>query len=373
MRMVILAILFCFFAYSQSQPAAQSQPAQNQPVPQKPAVTTGPVTREQRSKLFEIAKSYELRPMTKPEWADRKDAPLFRVAWFSDTHIASKEMLPLMKSAFRYARANNADFAIFTGDNVAYHSEKFRKLKPGSIRNHAWFKAFLDAELKIPYKVICGDNWHHGFTEFFGSRNFSFDAKGFHFVFTSLDARARRAEGCCKFDDATLDWLRDDLSRNVQKPTLFVLHETLWPPTFLDTTKVEGILKEQNNVLAALSGHLHLDLDLTHAGLRQIVCPSLGRSHRPGFKLMNFYSDAIIIESCELNEKENTFFMADKWQRIIVPERLKPVSKALDLKNTSEMAPVKVRRDDELAQRSKELYNALLGFALTMGLQSMFQ
>ena len=59
-------------------------------------------------------------------------------------------------------------------------------MQPSVKRKHAWFKAFLDAELKMPYKVICGDNWYSGFIECFGSRNFAFDAKGFHFVFTSL-------------------------------------------------------------------------------------------------------------------------------------------------------------------------------------------
>lgn len=369
MRFIILAIAICLFAYSQNAPVTQGQPAtQEKPEKQKKLIT-----KEQRSKLMEIAKSYEIKTMAKPEWADRKDEPLFRVAWFSDTHISSKKQLPLMKAAFRYARAKKADFAIFTGDNVSCYDVKYQELQPPAVRKHVWFKALLDAELQIPYKVICGDNWYSGFIEGFGSRNFAFDAKGFHFVFTSLDARAKSGEGCCRFDDATLFWLRDDLARNATKPTLFVLHETLWPPTFLDTPKVEGILKEQKNVLAALGGHLHLDLDLTHVGLRQIVCPSLGRSHRPGFKLMNFYSDAIIIESCELNEKEKRLFMADKWQRILVPENLKPKESKLNLKNTSEMTPVQVRQDEELSQRSKEIYNALLGFALTMGFQMMFE
>ena len=372
MRITCLLFLFCILGFAQNQPAQQTQ---NAPGGQKkPAQQTGIVSREQRSRMFEIAKTYELKPMSKPDWAQREDEPLFRVAWFSDTHIGKAEQLPMLKTAFRFAKEKKADFAIFTGDNVSYYDGNFKKMQPATKRKHAWFKAFLDAELKMPYKVICGDNWYGGFIECFGSRNFSFDAKGFHFVFTSLDARARRGEGCCKFDDATLDWIRDDLAVNAAKPTLFVLHETVWPPTFLDTPKVEGILKEQKNVLAALGGHLHLDLDLTHAGLRQIVCPSLGRSHRPGFKLMNFYADAIIIESCELNEKENSFFMADKWQRILVPERLKPAaSQKLNLKNTFEMAPVQARRDDELAERSKEIYNALLGFAYTMGLQSLIE
>ena len=312
MRIIILAFAICLFAYSQNAPVAQGQPATQKPVAQKkPAAQNTLVTREQRSRLLEIAKAYELKPMQKPDWAQREDEPLFRVAWFSDTHIGSAEQLPMLKAAFHFAKEKKADFAIFTGDNVSYYDGNFKKMQPSTKRKHAWFKAFLDAELKMPYKVICGDNWYHGFIECFGSRNFAFDAKGFHFVFTSLDVRARRSEGCCKFDEATLDWIRQDLANNAEKPTLFVLHETMWPPTFLDTPKVEGILKEQKNVLAALGGHLHLDLDLTHAGLRQILCPSLGRSHRPGFKLMNFYADAIVIESCELNEKENSFFMAD--------------------------------------------------------------
>lgn len=333
-----------------------------------------PPTREQRSRMMEIAKSYELRTMAKPDWATRKDKPLFRVAWFSDTHISNKEQFPMMKAAFQFAREKKADFAIFTGDNVSYYDDAYKKKFPqATLRKHAWFKDFLTTELKMPYKVICGDNWYSGFMEIFGSRNFSFDARGFHFIFASLDARAPRGEGCAKFDDATLEWIREDLNNNASKPTLFVLHETLWPPTFLDAAMVESLLNEQKNVVCALGGHLHLDLDSSHGGIRHLVCPSLGRSHRPGFKFMNFYEDAIIIESCELNEAENVFFMADKWQRILIPENLKPKVTGLNLKNTSEMKPVQVRRDEELAQRSREVYNALMGFAITMGLQSLLK
>ena len=351
MRIISLVLLLCVFACAQITPP----------------------TREQRSRMKEIAKQYELKPMAKPSWATRDDKPLFRIAWFSDTHIVKEEQLPLMKAAFQYAKEKNADFAIFTGDNAYYFGREYVQLKPISKRKHVWFKAFLDSELKMPYKVICGDNWHSGFIECFGSRNFAFDARGFHFVFASLDARAPKGEGCAKFDDATLDWIREDLGKNASKPTLFVLHETIWPPTFLDALNVEALLKEQKNVFCVLGGHLHLDLDLAHAGMRYIVCPSLGRSHRPGFKLMNFYEDAIIIESCELNEAENTFFMADKWQRIPVPANLKPDAAKLDLKNTSEMAPVQERKDEELAQRAQEVYNALIGFAMSMGLQSLLK
>ncbi len=324
---------------------------------------------ERRQQAMKMAKSYEVKPMAKPSWAERGDKPLFRVAWLSDTHITSSAQAETVKKALAFARGRKADFAIFSGDNVSYTEGKFSNINPPSARKHAWFKAFLRANAGMPCKVICGDNWHDGFIDVFGSRNFAFDAKGFHFIFASLDARGRGGEGCSIFDKSTFDWIEADLASNSGKPTLFIMHETIWPPTFLEAPKVENLLVSKGNVLAAMGGHLHLDLDLKHRSFRQLVCPALGNSHRPGFKIMSFYSDAIIMESCEYDSAAGTFFMADKWQKIDVPENLRPSSGgALDIRSTNEIKPVPVRRDDSLATRSNEIYNGLLGFAVSLGL-----
>ena len=326
-----------------------------------------------RGQAVDMARKYELKPMAKPDWATRTDAPLFRVAWFSDTHVSGKKQIEILRNAFDFARMKKANLAIFTGDNSPYAAPKWAKAQPKELARHAWFRAFLDTDLGMPYKVICGDNWYQGFIEAFGSRNFAFDAGGYHFIFTSLDVRSSRGEGCAEFTEDTLNWIRSDLAANSTKPTLFVLHEPLWPPTFLGTSKVEGILKDSKNVVCGLAGHLHLDLDFNHGSFRQLVCPAIGLEHRPGFKLMSFYEDAIIIESCELNQASGTFFMADKWQRILIPRRLKPAVVPLDFKNTSEMPPIQVGKNDALFERSKEVYNALMGFAITVGVKELFK
>lgn len=331
------------------------------------------------SKCMSIAKQYEVPVMEKPAWAERQDKPIFTVAWLSDLHIRESKSLVLVTAALNTVRDTiKPNFTLITGDNSGYcanMSESEQKL-PVSHQRQLWLKRFLEAELATPYIIIPGDNWPWYFEKVFGSSHRSFDFGGFHFMLTSTDVQATGIEGCAIFNNQTWEWMQNDLDANGDKPCFFIMHETLWPPFFLESGKTGLMLNARPQVLAALSGHLHLDLDFERGHWRQIVAPAIGRSHRPGFKHINFYKDAIILESYEWNADAKIFRQVNKWQRIEIPEKFREKLGDTPLAgfspvNADALPPAAKVVDQKLRDRSPELSNALLGFAFSFGINRL--
>lgn len=335
--------------------------------------TTAPKPQGNLGRCMEIARQYEIKPMAKPDWAEQTGEPLFRAAWFSDLHITSPESEEIVKSAFNTARdVIKPDFAFITGDNSGiYHDLLDKRICPKGEKCNLWLKQFIEKELALPFCIIPGDNWPWGFEAVFGSFHYSFDLHGFHFLFTATDRQAK-TEGCSVFEDETWKWMKEDLAKNADKPTLFIMHETLWPPAFLDAPKTEVLLNANPHCLAALGGHLHLDLDLTHGSFRQLVAPAIGRSHRPAFKHLRFYKELIVIESYEWDNEAKTFTQAKKWQKIDIPANLQQglvkQGKGFAPTNRTELRPYPKEMDGTLKDRAGEFSNNLFNFIFTFGL-----
>jgi hypothetical protein len=325
--------------------------------------------------IFEMARQFEIPVMTQPEWAQRQDKARFRVAWLTDLHatnVASRSLVGAACNAIRDVLKPN--FTMITGDNAGSYwdlSDEEKK-EPVGVRRHLWLKRFLDKELALPYVIVPGDNWPWGFEKVFGASHYSFDFGGWHFHFTSTDKQALGVEGCVSFSAASWEWMESDLAHAAAKPTLFINHEPLWPPSFLDAPPAAQMIARNPNVLAVLSGHLHLDLEFQRKGWRQFVAPAIGRSHRPGFKMLNFYPDCLIIESYEWQEDKQSFQQVAKWQQLQLPEKYHAVlaGPAIDgfkPENRREMPPLAKKTDQELAQRAKELNVNMMSFIMSFG------
>ncbi len=329
--------------------------------------------------LVKTAKKFEIAPMEKqPSWAKKPGRLLFKVAWVSDMHLRDDASIQASKKAFNMIRDElKANFTLITGDNCDYYKdlpEEESKL-PVGVKRHLWLKRFLAKELARPYSIIPGDNWPWDFEKVFGPQKYSFDFGGFHFLLTATDAVAPQRDITSVFYDDTKEWIKNDLMQNVEKPTFFVLHETLLPPCFPDAAWASATLSENQNVLAALSGHLHLDLEFPQKTWKQFCAPSIGRSHRPAFKLLNFYLNQVIIESYELQQDTGKIIKAQKWQRIEIPRKFQSVIKQR-LKTGKQLIFENVRQkparpkvaDSSLLQRCKEVEDALGPFIINFGL-----
>ena len=328
-------------------------------------------------RLFETAKKFELSPMEKPAWATLESQPLFTAVWFTDLHITNAETREFNRLAFNTARDSiKPDFALITGDNTSCCTPKFAadKKMRRSHRNQLWLKHFLDEELAVPYHIIPGDNWPRDFEKVFGPTHYSFDYGGYHFQFNATDVTCKSAEGCCTFTPETLAWMAKDFAAASQRPCIFVLHEPLWPPAFLDAGKTADLLNSQPQVIGALAGHLHLDLQFSRGHWRQIIAPSIGRSHRPGFKKLLFYPERVVLEAWEWDAEKKAFHAVPKWERLDVPKQFRPAPSpgALAVENYSSLPPAPKKEEPSLAARSQEINSNLLSFIMSFGLNQFF-
>ena len=328
--------------------------------------------------LAKAARKFEIAPMEQPSWAKKAGKPLFKVAWISDMHILNDESIKASKTAFNMIRDElKANFTLITGDNCGYAeglSEEENKY-PVGVKRHLWLKHFLEKELASLYAIIPGDNWPWDFEKVFGPQKYSFDFGGFHFLMASTDAIAPQRDITSVFYDDTKEWIKNDLSLNAEKPSFFVLHESLVPPCFPDAEWGVTTMNENPNIIAVLSGHLHLDLEFQKGTWTQFCAPSIGRSHRPAFKLLNFYVDQVIIESYELQKDTGKIIKANKWQRIAIPKKFQSdikkrfkSKKRLVFENVRQMPARPKVADSTLLKRCKEVEDALSQFIVQFGL-----
>ncbi len=322
-----------------------------------------------KQRAYATAQQMELKPLpAEPNWAKISAPPLFTFAWASDFHLNSGNR-ELIRQAMHYIDVElKPAFLMITGDNnaIAAPTTPGGPPAPRSERRQRYFRRFLEENLKTPYVVIPGDNWPEHFEKVFGAFQFSFDYGGLHFLFTSLDRDIRVGEGLGVFEESTWQWMREDLKKNRHRPTLMMLHETIAPPTFLEAEKLERLLEGNPNVIASFCGHLHVDLDVTHGGVRYLICPGLGVNPRHGLKHVKVYPHALILRTIEHNAKEGRFEPVRKWQYVAIPQPLRaalhrPAARfAKD--NYAEIPPHPRRYDPSLEGKTMQLFSAAVRY-----------
>ncbi len=322
-----------------------------------------------KRQAYETARKLELKPLpTEPTWAKIAESPLFTFAWASDFHLHQGN-IELIRQALRYVdKELTPAFLMITGDNncIAEPAKPNGENLPVSERQQRFFKRFLEANLKTPYVVIPGDNWPPAFEKVFGAFQFSFDYGGMHFLFTSLDRDVRQGEGLGLFDPETWQWMRADLKRNAKRPTLVMLHENVAPPTFLDAENMQRLFEASPNVIASLCGHMHVDLEVTHRGVRYLICPGLGVNARHGLKVVKVYRHALIIRTVEYHAKRRRFEKVNKWQFVPIPDPLRAVlhrpQGSFAKVNYSEIPPHPRRFDPTLQGKTNQLIAAAMRY-----------
>ena len=306
-----------------------------------------------------------------PNWSGEKETPLFTFAWVSDFHLNGRNRTLATKALDQIETELRPDFVLVTGDNCAFSGEAgFQKPNESkALARQRFFKSFLDEHLNRPYYVIPGDNWPFEFDKIFGPKQYSFDYGGVHFAFLSADraCKGMKLEGLAILDDETLDWFRSDLETHEDLATLVIMHESFYPPTFLDTDRIEAILDATPSVLACLHGHLHVDMEVEKNGRRYLLCPSIGRTNPAGMKLASVYSDRIVFRTLEYDADGSEFRFTKKWQQVPIPQQFrvslkKPSSADGKGLNFSEVPPKPFVSDMCLSKRFPELLGKLQTF-----------
>ena len=324
---------------------------------------------DDQSRYYEVAKQFEVAERAEPpKWATRATPPLFRIAWLTDQHITNLETHKISHDALVYIRdVLQADAVVITGDNIGTNPKPWKDATP-ALQRQRDFQAMLKKALKdIPFWVLPGDNWNKDFDKVFGASHYSFDFGGFHFIFNSVDVTGNR-NGCSCFSEATWKWLRDDLAAHPDQPVIYLQHEPCLPPTFLDAPELAKLLQQTPQLVLALAGHLHLDLEFAADHWKQWVGPSVGRSHRPGFKLLAFYPDQITATSIEWSDEALKFRPVNKFQRVKIPKELRATLHAPTPEegrtNYAELPRAPRETDPQLDKREAEVMKNVKAFGI---------
>ncbi|MCQ2396268.1 MAG: hypothetical protein MJ106_01040 [Lentisphaeria bacterium] len=327
---------------------------------------------DSRNAITELAKKYELREQTPPpEWSQRKDTPLFQIAWVADMHVENQDDVERNAALLCQIRTAIHPLAVvICGDSWG------RGISP--VERQRNFKDFLKKCLGdgIPAIVIPGDNWPQGYDEVFGANKFSFTLGGFRFICAAMDVAGSK-NGCSIFYEDTMKWLENQFASAGNAPVVYIQHEPVEPPLTLSSPEIANLLDSTPNAILALAGHVHLDLAFSRKHWQQWICPTTMTTIRPtpAFKVLSFYNDAVI---CQNWERESLppykkYLPANKFLIARIPKELQTgihkVAK-FSMDDFQAMPPRPFVSDPTLDARQTEITRRTMQFAIQHALKT---
>jgi 3',5'-cyclic-AMP phosphodiesterase len=211
----------------------------------------------------------------------------FRLIHFTDPHIQPEmKATEGVHSCFRQIKKANPDFCLAGGDLI------FDALETPKPRAKQLFDLYQESTklLDCPVYATPGNHDYFGvfeksgvavndpqygirmFEDRIGPRYQSFDHKGWHFVLLdTVHLEARQYKG--RLDNDQLEWLKKDLAKNGDKPTVVVTHIPIvtaalqlvpgWKPisdsiVVQNSSEIVQVL-EKHPVKLVLQGHTHIN------------------------------------------------------------------------------------------------------------------
>ena len=212
----------------------------------------------------------------------------------TDTHfdLKNENSVNLLEKCVKDINAlKGVSFVVFTGDNIANAKEndlavfikKINKLKTPYylvLGNHDVFKT--QGLSKERYNQVVRLNnyfWFHL------KWNYVFKKKGYTFIV--LDGAKEVIPGPAGYYKAdTLEWLDKQLEKNKNRPVIILQHYPIiesknFPVSRYKTHKVYqvdkyyDVINKYDNILAIISGHLHVNSEIMENGIYHINTPTL--------------------------------------------------------------------------------------------------
>ncbi len=176
-------------------------------------------------------------------------------------------------------------------------------------------------------------------------------------------------EGLSVFDKTTWDWMRQDLERHHQTPTIVVLHEPIYPPTFLDAPPLRALVEHYPSVVAVLQGHLHVDMDRRCHGVAYLVAPALGKLPAKAMKMVQVYPRGLVVRTIHYNKTGGQFELLDRRQVIEIAQPLRdklsvPAGPRFSLTGYDAIPAHPIVEDPTLAKRADELVKNALNYLM---------
>jgi 3',5'-cyclic-AMP phosphodiesterase len=180
-------------------------------------------------------------------------------------------------------------FAVLGGDLASPDLlERGRTLTAEEYEPSYRLLAEILAELPCPVRLLVGNHDHRvAFNRVLrpdapapdAPHYYAFDHQGYHFV--ALDSQEPGQAGGF-VDPQQLRWLRDDLARHREQPTIVFVHHHPWPlglqwidtMTLRNGDEVVGALGAHPDVRWIVCGHVHLDQAIQRGRLTMLTTPS---------------------------------------------------------------------------------------------------
>jgi len=238
--------------------------------------------------------------------------PLFRFAWFTDTHVGTETGAEDLKRAV--ADVNSRDslaFVIISGDITELDVD-------------GWLDTakLIIEKLNVPYYIIPGNHdtkWSASgtrkFAALFGDDCFNFEYKGFRFIGFDQGPLLRMGDGFVTPEH--LRWLKRTLG-NIENPgqPVFIVNHYPLDESVSNWFEVIDLIKTRN-VQAVLHGHGHRNRLTNYAGIPGVMSRSTLRGGEAcgGYTIVTVRPDSVFFQECRMDGSS-----AQVWAALPVKE-----------------------------------------------------
>lgn len=242
-----------------------------------------------------------------PAWAKDLGEPRFTFAVIADIHWRPGGSFDVLDRACDFVNERKPAFLMVCGDNVSASRDTMKSA-------HEALKKRIDEKLKVPLKIVKGDNDARDYESVWGSSDYAFTYGGVRFIGFG-QTHDFEGHGMGWYGNAR--WIAGDLWAHRKEPAILFTHVPPWPPMSVGSPVLAAGAAVAPNVAGTIAGHVHYDVESSFGGKPVVMAGAL---HFPAHavKIAEVYEKRIVLKTYEWEDDRYAF--ADKWQTIEFPE-----------------------------------------------------